>query len=113
MIPFDRRQRRQFVAVAEELHFGRVAERLRIAPPALCQIVQRLEWGIGTLLLDRRNRRVRLTDAGTVLLEHARRLLADADDALTRRRIHEAPVPDDDLRSAVVVREALRIAIGS
>jgi DNA-binding transcriptional LysR family regulator len=82
MTQFDLRQLRQFVAVAEELHFGRAAERLRLAQPALSQTVQRLEQEIGTQLFERNNRRVALTDAGDVLLEHARRLLADADSAL-------------------------------
>lgn len=82
MTHFDLRQLRQFVAVAEELHFGRAAERLRLAQPALSQAIQRLEAEIGTSLLERTNRRVSLTDAGEVLLEHSRRLLADADSAL-------------------------------
>lgn len=79
---FDLKQLRQFVAVAEELHFGRAAERLRLAQPALSQTVQRLEAELGTQLFERNNRRVNLTDAGEVLLDHARRLLADADSAL-------------------------------
>ena len=82
MNSFDLRQLRQFVAVAEEPHFGRAAERLRLAQPALSQAVQKLETEIGVPLFERTNRRVALTDAGVVLLEHARRLLADAEGAL-------------------------------
>jgi DNA-binding transcriptional LysR family regulator len=76
---FDLRQLRQFVALAEECHFGRAAARLNMTQPPLTQALQRLEGALGARLFERTQRRVALSPAGEALLPLARRLLEDAD----------------------------------
>ena len=84
---FTLEQLRGFVAVADELHFGRAAARLKMTQPPLSRQIQKLERVVGAQLLERDNRRVQLTAAGDVFLTEARRLLALADTApeLARR----------------------------
>lgn len=86
MFTFD--QLAGFIAVAEELHFGRAAERLNMTQPPLSRQIQKLEKIIGAELLERDNRKVTLTSAGEAFLDEARRLMALAERApVTARRI--------------------------
>ncbi len=81
----DLRVLQYFVAVAEELHFGRAAARLHIAQPSLASN-RKLEHSLGTPLLIRTSRSVSLTSAGDVLLGEAKRLLSAAERAVSLTR---------------------------
>jgi LysR family transcriptional regulator, transcription activator of glutamate synthase operon len=75
------RQLRYLVALADERHFTRAAERAHIAQPALSQQIRRLEHEVGTALVERTTRRVAMTEAGEVLVARARRVLAEIEAA--------------------------------
>lgn len=80
------RRLRSFIAVATELHFGRAAENLHIAQPALSQQIRHLEAQVGVQLLRRSTRSVSLTPAGQHLLDRGRTLLAHAEDTVEEVR---------------------------
>lgn len=80
------RHLRYFIAVAEELHFGRAAERLHITQPSLSQQVRKLETMIGAELFDRRGRTVALTPAGEALRVRVRRTFDDVEEAVAAAR---------------------------
>lgn len=84
--PIDLRVWRQFLAVAEELHFGRAAQRLHMTQPPVTQAIAQLEKSLGVVLFDRTRRRVALTPAGEALLPEVRELLARAQALPARAR---------------------------
>jgi len=81
------RHLRYFVAVAEDLHFSRAAERLHVAQPAVSEQIRKLEAELGVRLLNRTKRTVSLTDPGAALLVEARRVLQQVE--MARRATHE------------------------
>ena len=78
------RHLRYFVAVGEDQHYGRAAQRLRVAQPALSRQIQALEEEIGFKLFDRLSRGVKISAAGKLFLEDARRILQQVNEATTR-----------------------------
>ncbi|MEU5973559.1 LysR substrate-binding domain-containing protein [Streptomyces sp. NPDC047315] len=89
------RDLRYFVAVAEELHFTRAAERLYVSQPALSKQIRMLEKQVGAALFERDRREVRLSEVGAALLPYARRMLAEWDgarDAVSRAVADRAAV---------------------
>jgi DNA-binding transcriptional LysR family regulator len=84
--PVEIRHLRYFLAVSEELHFRRAAERLHIAQPPLSQAIQKLEAALGVKLLERTSRAVTPTEAGLVFAEEARKVLAGLERAVSKAR---------------------------
>jgi DNA-binding transcriptional LysR family regulator len=84
--PVELRQLRYFVAVAEELHFGRAADRLHMSQSPLSRAIRELERDVGVVLFVRSTRRVELTPAGAALLERARRALTEVELAVEEAR---------------------------
>jgi DNA-binding transcriptional LysR family regulator len=80
------RHLRYFVAVGGEQHYGRAAQRLRVAQPALSRQIQDLEEEIGFKLFDRLPRGVKISEAGKTFLEDARRILHELNGAIARAR---------------------------
>lgn len=83
----DFRRLKYFLAVAEELHFGRAATRLDMAQPPLSRQIAALEEDLGVLLFDRSRSQIRLTQAGEVLQDHTRRIFEQLDAAMRETRL--------------------------
>jgi DNA-binding transcriptional LysR family regulator len=98
----ETRELRYFVAVAEEQHFGRAADRLGIAQPPLSRAIQQLERRLGVVLLERSSRGVTLTEAGAVLLREGHAALDAV--AAAERRTQRAGAIDGDPRLVLVTK---------
>jgi len=109
------RQLRYLLALAEERHFTRAAEREHIAQPAMSQQIRRLEDETGLALVQRTTRRVALTDAGELLVARARRILAEVDAAQTEleglRGLHTGHVTVGAMHTMGPVDVSLVLAI--
>ena len=81
------RQLQWFTILADELHYGRAAERIPVATSALSTAIKRLEQELGVVLVDRSRRSIALTPAGVELVEHAHVVLAAAQDAVAATQI--------------------------
>ncbi|MGC0380291.1 LysR family transcriptional regulator [Streptomyces sp. SAI-129] len=118
MAELETRELEYFVAVAEELHFGRAAAGLAIAQPALSKAIRRLESRLGVRLLERSSRHVALTAAGETLLHHGRHALnavgaaaektRRAGDQRDRLRLVIKPGGDANLLSGILAAYAGR-----
>ena len=104
MAAVETRELRYFVVVAEQLHFGRAAQRLGIAQPPLSRAIAQLERRLGARLLERTSRGVTLTDAGAVLLEEARAALEAV--AAAERRTRRAAEAGEGKPAVVLVAKA-------
>src|SRR5579859_1685609 len=89
----EMRHLRALLALGEELNFTRAAERLHLTQQALSGQVRQLEERVGTQLVERNSHRVQLTRAGETLLEHAKPLLAGAEQAIVATRAAGAEAP--------------------
>ena len=96
MIELETRELEYFIAIADELHFGRAAVRLSIAQPALSKAIRRIESRLGVPLFVRSSRHVALTPAGEALREHGRHALNAVSAAV--RSARRAAQPRDQLR---------------
>ncbi|MFD6529570.1 LysR family transcriptional regulator [Streptomyces sp. NPDC060184] len=118
MAELETRELEYFAALAEELHFGRAAQRLGIAQPALSKAVRRLEGRLGVVLVERSSRHVALTSAGEVLRHHGRYALLAVGAAVektrrageqgTRLRLVIKPGGDADLLSGILAAYSRR-----
>ncbi|PGS02537.1 LysR family transcriptional regulator [Bacillus pseudomycoides] len=81
MIPIELRQLEYFVAVSNELHFTKAAEKLNISQPSLSQQIRALEHEIGMPLFDRIGKKISLTEAGRILLSHSKKVFHEVEQA--------------------------------